>query len=409
MAFIQVEQSVVTHRKTLRLARLLNLDRYAVVGRLVALWSWCLDNALDGRLGHDIDPDILADVMAWSTEMGKPGELVDALIAVGWLDVDPADGCLHIHDWHDHMGRFIEERQEKREQAAERQRRFRERQRREREREQLGQAGQASGDASVEGEGGVTVTSRARHAHVTLQEKRREEQSDTTGRVGSGERENAREVSDTPDAPAAAADAALSLMTPDRSSARSAQPDRQGSAAKAPIPIHAPIHAARVPDPVWDACIASMGQNGQAPSNRVERGRWAKGIQALKESLASDGSPPSEVSVRAARYRARFGSSVPLNPMALAGNWTTLAHDIPEEDRRHGNFGQGYGQGQRGRSASAGSGAYGRSAGRSGGGSRGPAIGSEAYYAEALAEQARRQAHDAGGAASEGQRNAFVG
>lgn len=36
--FIQVQQSLVTHRKTLRLARLLSLDRYAVIGRLVALW-----------------------------------------------------------------------------------------------------------------------------------------------------------------------------------------------------------------------------------------------------------------------------------------------------------------------------------------------------------------------------------
>lgn len=44
MAFRQAQQSVVSHRKsrksrkTLRLAQLLNLDRYAVVERLVAQW-----------------------------------------------------------------------------------------------------------------------------------------------------------------------------------------------------------------------------------------------------------------------------------------------------------------------------------------------------------------------------------
>lgn len=102
MAFIQVQQSVISHRKTLRLARLLNLDRYAVMGRLVALWSWCLDNAPDGRLGvlgDDIDADMLAEVMGWSAEMGTPDELLDTLILVGFLDVNEGDQCLHIHHW----------------------------------------------------------------------------------------------------------------------------------------------------------------------------------------------------------------------------------------------------------------------------------------------------------------------
>lgn len=57
MSSVQVQQSLVSHRKTLRLARLLSLDRYAVVGRLVALWAWRLDNAAsDGRLNDDGAP-----------------------------------------------------------------------------------------------------------------------------------------------------------------------------------------------------------------------------------------------------------------------------------------------------------------------------------------------------------------
>lgn len=104
MSFIQVQQSLVSHRKTLRLARLLGLDRYAVVGRLVALWAWCLENAVDGRLakdGDDIDAEILADVMGWD---GKPAELVDSLITAGFLDVDSSTQdkpVLSIHDWRD--------------------------------------------------------------------------------------------------------------------------------------------------------------------------------------------------------------------------------------------------------------------------------------------------------------------
>ena len=146
---------------------------------------------------------------------------------------------------------------------------------------------------------------------------------------------------------------------------------------------------ARVPDPVWDACIAAMGQDGQAPSNRVERGKWAKGIQALKESLAADGSPPSEIGVRSTRYRARYGAAVPLNPMALAGNWTVLAHDIPREEQRHG-----YGQGNvryAGKYAQAG-----RRDGRSGQSSSRPDIGSPDYYAAARAAQAAQYAQVGG-------------
>ncbi|MDE3230589.1 MAG: hypothetical protein KGO05_11985, partial [Chloroflexota bacterium] len=81
--YVQVEQSLFTHRKTLRLARLLALDRCAVIGRLAALWSWCLDNALDGRLSDDIDADVLADVMFFDAGMGKPAELLEALLTAG--------------------------------------------------------------------------------------------------------------------------------------------------------------------------------------------------------------------------------------------------------------------------------------------------------------------------------------
>ncbi|HEY7976434.1 MAG TPA: hypothetical protein VID72_13885 [Ktedonobacterales bacterium] len=137
-------------------------------------------------------------------------------------------------------------------------------------------------------------------------------------------------------------------------------------------------------DPVWDVCIAAMGLNGAAPSNRVERGKWAKGIQALKESLSADGSPPGELLIRAQRYRTRFGTSVPLNPMALAGNWTTLAVDVPraqetgQEGQRHGNLTP-----QRSGSSRA----YERAGWRHDGRAGKPQVGTPEYYAQAIAEQ----------------------
>ncbi|HEY7974248.1 MAG TPA: hypothetical protein VID72_02800 [Ktedonobacterales bacterium] len=85
MSFIQVQQSLFTHRKTLRLARLLGEDRHTTIGRLIALWLWCLDHAPDGLLAADIDDETLADVMGWSEELGDPFDLVDALQRAGFL------------------------------------------------------------------------------------------------------------------------------------------------------------------------------------------------------------------------------------------------------------------------------------------------------------------------------------
>jgi hypothetical protein len=178
MSFVKVQQSVVSHRKTLRLARLLSLDRYAVVGRLVALWAWCLDNALDGCLtfgGDDIDAEVLADVMGWSQGMGKPAELLEGLLTVGFLDVDAQDGHLHIHDWYEHMGKLIE----RREQDADRKCRQREREReheREHEREDREERdGIESAGRSEAVSAHVTRMSRGCHADVTRMSRARVE------------------------------------------------------------------------------------------------------------------------------------------------------------------------------------------------------------------------------------------
>jgi hypothetical protein len=103
MSFIQVQQSLLSHRKTLRLARLLNVDRYAAMGRLIALWLWCLDNSPDGVLGDDVDDKMLADVMGWRANMGDPEDLVDALYGAGFIALaeDEADERWHLVGWDD--------------------------------------------------------------------------------------------------------------------------------------------------------------------------------------------------------------------------------------------------------------------------------------------------------------------
>ena len=105
MAFIQVQQSLVSHRKTLRLARLMGVDRHAAMGRLVALWLWCLDNAPDGVLSDDVDDKMLADVMGWTEEMGEPFDLVEALHTAGFIAFAEAGERWRLVGWDDLIAR----------------------------------------------------------------------------------------------------------------------------------------------------------------------------------------------------------------------------------------------------------------------------------------------------------------
>jgi len=77
------------------------------------LWWWALDYTDDGYIGKYEAADI-ADAVMWD---GDPEQLLDALIASGFVDED-----LQIHDWQDYQGRILA----KREQNRERQKRFRE-------------------------------------------------------------------------------------------------------------------------------------------------------------------------------------------------------------------------------------------------------------------------------------------
>lgn len=115
MAWIKSYQSLATHRKTLRLKRLLGISRAQAIGMLHLLWWWCLDNASDGDLSV-IDIEDIAEAMDWS---GDPRTIIGALTNSGLLDAD-----MHVHDWTDYAGRLIDHRTDN----AERNRQYRKRQ-----------------------------------------------------------------------------------------------------------------------------------------------------------------------------------------------------------------------------------------------------------------------------------------
>ena len=83
-----------------------------------------------------------------------------------------------------------------------------------------------------------------------------------------------------------------------------------------------PARSHRPPDPLWDACVLAC--DGDGPTNSVERGKWNRGLAALRQS----GATPEEIAIRAERYRRRYGEGIALNPMSLASNWTVLRQEV---------------------------------------------------------------------------------
>ncbi len=115
MAWIESHQSLSRHRKTLKTAGRLSVDRHKLIGHLHELWWWALDNVgVDGKL-TDMTPFEIGLAAQWD---GDHSEFVEALIDGGFVDDD--DGCLVLHDWYDYAGKLIERRLEERERSRRR-------------------------------------------------------------------------------------------------------------------------------------------------------------------------------------------------------------------------------------------------------------------------------------------------
>jgi hypothetical protein len=107
MAWLELHQSLPTHRKTLMMADALDVKPVQIVGHLTCLWLWALDNAQDGVL--HVSPQMIARAAQWEDE-ARP--FTEALLAAGFLEPDG-----HIHDWDAYAGRLIEGRRKSAERA----------------------------------------------------------------------------------------------------------------------------------------------------------------------------------------------------------------------------------------------------------------------------------------------------
>ena len=78
------------------------------VGLLERLWHATINNAKRGDIGRLTDEQI-AEAIGWHMDAS---ELVEAMVAVGWLDRHP-DHRLLTHDWHDHAPNFVKANEQK--------------------------------------------------------------------------------------------------------------------------------------------------------------------------------------------------------------------------------------------------------------------------------------------------------
>mgnify|MGYP003571366294 CR=1 FL=1 len=127
MAWIELHQSIMNHKKTRRLARALGLGVPAgipqTIGHLCLFWLWCVDGSEDGCLA-DLDAQDIADAAGWT---GDAEAFTEAMIKAEFIDRKP-DG-LWIHDWDDYIGRLLEKRKDTREKERIRKQKYRQRKR----------------------------------------------------------------------------------------------------------------------------------------------------------------------------------------------------------------------------------------------------------------------------------------
>ncbi len=111
MSWFEAHDTMARHPKTLKLARLLNVDRRYAVGLLHDLFSWGLYAAAkDGTLSGLTAADI-AQALDYPPKKGAAA--VEALVASGYLEETP--GGYAIHDWYDYAGKLYDSREKNRE------------------------------------------------------------------------------------------------------------------------------------------------------------------------------------------------------------------------------------------------------------------------------------------------------
>ena len=101
MAWIEMDDGIWEHHKTIRLCSALNISDVAAVGHLTALWHFVLRNAWRNA---DLEPWGETGVEKSARWTGKPGVLLAALRECGFID------GFEVHGWLERAGRLVNDR-----------------------------------------------------------------------------------------------------------------------------------------------------------------------------------------------------------------------------------------------------------------------------------------------------------
>ncbi len=113
--WFEAHDTMARHPKTLKLARLLGVDRRYAVGLLHDLFSWGLYSA--GRHGELAGLTAADIAQALDFPPKKAESLTNALVESGYLDrvdTDYGPWVYAIHDWYDYAGKLFDQREKNR-------------------------------------------------------------------------------------------------------------------------------------------------------------------------------------------------------------------------------------------------------------------------------------------------------
>ena len=123
MAWIELHPEVWTHPKTYALAAALKVEPMLAAAHIIRLWTWAIEAATDGKLGH-LPAEEIAAGAGWRR---KAGAFVGALVAAGWID----GGTMELHDWVEYTVMLRDKREDAKTKTAQRVQRYRDRKKQE--------------------------------------------------------------------------------------------------------------------------------------------------------------------------------------------------------------------------------------------------------------------------------------
>jgi len=122
MTWIRLDCSLTRHPKVARFAKTMGIGRHEAIGILVDLWTWAVDYCDgDGDVSKYTGEELLTALGVGQQAALIQVDMIEALLTAGLLD--RRGKRLTLHDWDEHQGQLVAQREKNRE----RQRRYAER------------------------------------------------------------------------------------------------------------------------------------------------------------------------------------------------------------------------------------------------------------------------------------------